>query len=276
MLGGIHPGTYSGALNYTAVTHESFYCVRMVGDATSCGTYIDTGSPFLTLAPHRYATVTAPIFSHGNDPCLQTYGRTCLHRGSDPCGLQGDIGDFPDVVVELEGVRLVIPPTKYFGWMEVAGSMRLCLGIVPAQRYATSGLTEYQNVLGLVVLEAYTTHFDLRHRRIGFGKVAGCDPCTSSTFLNLNTAKGPYVVPSDTCASHTACISCTHALRCAWQSGACIDAAGVSHSDVVGPANSAMWYWWECHPGPTVGQDLRAITSANHGPDHFGGGGGDN
>lgn len=168
VLGGSDSSLYSGSLQYTAVTSQTYYCVSMSSATTSsrrqlgtkrelqysysyggegdpdCTTIIDSGTSAILLTSD-YADVTNQMPSSGT------------------CVTDSEISSYPDIILTFPGyngaadVVLTVPPSRY-----LQPSSSGCRQLMVSQ---TSGS---QNIIGQAMMEEYYTEFDRVNNRVGF------------------------------------------------------------------------------------------------------------
>jgi len=173
VLGGIDHTLYTGAIQWTAITQESNYCVSLKDvtysgaspavpsggsygggfyddgwDGGSCSTFIDSGANGIFL-DQTYSMLVDRLKIGGSTTVCSQSERDAL----------------PDLIITLGGgVKLTIPPSKYYTYRR-KGCWSLAV-------YANPGQT--MSVIGIPMMEQYYTIYDRANSRIGFATNAGC------------------------------------------------------------------------------------------------------
>eukprot|EP00933_Yihiella_yeosuensis_P059997 TRINITY_DN618_c0_g1_i12.p1 TRINITY_DN618_c0_g1~~TRINITY_DN618_c0_g1_i12.p1 ORF type:complete len:374 (-),score=33.38 TRINITY_DN618_c0_g1_i12:211-1332(-) len=202
VLGGSDPAHYTGELQWTPITHETLYCVRMLkfglhfpngtashfdvpqgpefnynGDA-NCSAVIDSGNDEGLMLAYPVAAWISPYLQRiAEEICPKAMHRPCnttdveIIRGS--CAPADLFEYYPSMSIELDnGVVLTIPPEMYYTEKNGPGCMKS--GYPNTGRVL--GIRPYGNSnLGQTVLESYYTVFDRGNKRIGFAPRAGCN-----------------------------------------------------------------------------------------------------
>jgi len=172
VLGGSDSSLYSGNLQYTKVTSQTYYCVSMSSATTSSRRQLSTkrelfgGGDSYDSSSEETPSDCATIIDSGTSAILLTSDYTDVTDqmpSSDTCVSDSDVSNYPDIVLTFPGyngaadVVLTVPPSRY-----LQPSSSGCRQLMVSQ---TSG---GQNIIGQAMMEEYYTEFDRVNNRVGF------------------------------------------------------------------------------------------------------------
>ena len=255
VVGGTDPSMYSGTIEYVSVVDQSYYCVTMTSPSTSGGTgnscssgnaIIDSGTGTIVLTAEAFETLMQPVAS--------ALGISTTDLASHSYSAQA-IAMAPDISIEFEGgVRLTIPPSRYFQPTPGRGSYCYML-------YVSSGTS---NIIGQPLLESYYTVFDQEYHRVGFAPIAGCPSLPLSCAAAAAATTPPSPPPTPPIPPPSACVVCAGAVHptaevsacgspgyCGWcdDTQQCVPASSDGNSPRTGSCNGFIYQPNNCPVG---------------------------
>eukprot|EP00041_Stephanoeca_diplocostata_P031233 m.968662 g.968662 ORF g.968662 m.968662 type:complete len:498 (-) comp23918_c0_seq1:2325-3818(-) len=180
-IGGLDMTLATGAMQYTPdVGEPQFYEMKMEGIAfgatksiagVKSSIIIDTGTNILLLPDEGYNGLRTAMESecartHLVGVCNVTGPKSSLFDGACYDMTDAELGAFPDLTLNIDGVSLPMPPRNFLlqGYAPHATPTQFCLGVA---KTSPGGL----QILGDTTLSLYYTAFDRANKRIGWAPV---------------------------------------------------------------------------------------------------------